>query len=120
MSKDDPVQSDIFQMFWADFSGVGSHPIIWAILSSDMNILVSFDIENGGNMQEDGWDDNIDIVMIVLEPIDGAIDKILCIFKSEVRFPITSNHSFVSTKSIPHNIFAPHKISNIYIPMLLN
>ena len=61
MSQNDPFESDIFEMFGADLSGVGSQIVVGAVLGGDLvlELLVVVEGEDGGDVEEDGGDDDV-------------------------------------------------------------
>ena len=92
-------------MFGADLSSVGTQVVVGAILCGDLvlELLVVVEGEDGGDVEEDGWDDDIcvggeitDIVGIELDIVDGIFNEIEGLGVGEIGFPVAGDHSFVS------------------------
>lgn len=67
------------------------------------------EIEYSGDMEEDRRDDDVNIVRVVAQSVDGILDKRLSFVEGEVRFPVACNHAFVATERETKGT-APHKI----------
>jgi hypothetical protein len=112
MPQNHPLKPNILQMLRANFSSVGSHSIIGAVLGSNMigDIFISLEIEDSRDVEEDGRDYNVDIVVVVLEVVDSAVDEGLCLFEGEVGLPVTGDHAFVAAEGVAKQSTGPHKI----------
>jgi hypothetical protein len=73
-------------MFGADLASVGAKTIIGAILGSDVvgDVAVGFKVKDGGDVEEDRSNHDVDIVVVVLQGVDGAADEVLGLLEGEV------------------------------------
>lgn len=75
MAKDDPFETSILEMLGADFSSIGSEPIVGCILSSNLDILVLEGVLDSRNVQIDWGNDDIDFGWVELQGVDGIVDQ---------------------------------------------
>lgn len=75
MTKNNPLQSKIFQMFRADLTSISPKPIVGRILRSNFNIPMFQRILNSLNMKIDRSNDNINFSRIKFQVIDSIINQ---------------------------------------------
>lgn len=93
MAQDSPLKAEVDEVLGADFTSEGTESLFGAVLGTDLDIGVGEDGLDGRDLDENGGDDNIALVIGEFELVDDGLNEFLGLGNGVVALPVATNES---------------------------